>query len=91
MGLVDLTQEEFEKTKELLRLLGTFGITEDDLRYLPEAIKKIKETQVQYKPREMTKDEKHDLEERKKKVLTPEEFFDQFKTEVEDFYPNGKH
>ena len=80
MGLMDLTEEKLAKIKELLELLSFFGITEDDLKYLPEALKLVKENSMP-KKFTMTDKEKSELEDKKKKTLTPEEFIEHFRTE----------
>ena len=81
MGLMDLTDEQIAKLKEMLKILTIyFGITEEDLKYLPEALKFIKENSVP-KKFTMTDKEKSDLEDKKKKTLTPEEFIEHFRTD----------
>ncbi len=90
MGLEDLSTQEFEEIKKLLKILGVFGITEEDLRYLPEALKLVKNSSTIYKPQTISEKDKQKLEEKKQKTITPEEFFKQFETDIEEFYPNGK-
>jgi len=90
MGIVDLSQEDFLKLKEIVRLLGTFGISEEDLRYLPEAIKIVKASKLPKESPKISEEIKKELEDKKEKVFSAEEFISQFKSDVEEFYPNGK-
>lgn len=90
MGLTELNADEFMKLQELVKLLSVFGISEEDLRYLPQALKIVKEGGIVEKPKEMSKEDKKNLEEKMQKTITPEEFMSQFKGDVEEFYPNGK-
>ena len=90
MGIVDLTQNDFIELQKLVKLLGVFGISEEDLRYLPEALKIVRDGGLTSTPKTMSKEEKVALEEKIKKILTPEEFFEQFKDNVEEFYPHGQ-
>ena len=87
MGLSDLSVEEFEKAKDLLKLLGVFGITEEDLRYLPEAIKKVKSMDAQ-KEYQVPKDYQEKTKEANKKALTAEDLFGMFSKQIEEIYPD---
>ena len=91
MGLTELNADEFMKLQELVKLLSVFGITEEDLRYLPEALKIVKNGGSINAPKTMSKEEKKNLEEKMQKTLTPEEFMSQFKGDIEEFYPNGRN
>jgi hypothetical protein len=91
MGLTELNADEFMKLQELVKLLSVFGITEEDLRYLPEALKIVKNGGLVNTPKTMSKEEKKNLEEKMQKTLTPEEFMSQFKGDIEEFYPNGRN
>lgn len=91
MGLTELNADEFMKLQELVKLLSVFGITEKDLRYLPEALKIVKNGGSIATPKTMSKEEKLDMEEKMKKTITPEEFMSQFKGDIEEFYPNGRN
>ena len=66
MGLTELNSEDFLKLQELVKLLSVFGITEEDLRYLPQALKIVKEGNLPNKPKTMSEEEKKDLEDKKK-------------------------
>ena len=89
MGLSDLSTQEFEKVKELLKLLGVFGISEDDLRYLPEAIKKVKslDQPKQYTPSDELKKQ---FEDKKINATTAEDFVKSFSKDIEEIYPNER-
>ena len=91
MGLTELNADEFMKLQELVKLLSVFGITEEDLRYLPEALKIVKNGGSIATPKTMSEKDKKNLEEKMQKTLTPEEFMSQFKGDIEEFYPNGRN
>lgn len=89
MGLTELTSEEFLKLQELVKLLSVFGITEDDLRYLPQALKIVKEGNAPSKTI-ITEEEKKAIENKFKNITKPEDFVKSFESEIEEFYPNGR-
>lgn len=88
MGLNDYSNEEFEKLKELVKLLAFFGITEEDLKKLHEVINNPQSNQVHY---EMSKEAKMELDKKKEDqtLLTPERFLEMFTQTTEEFYPDG--
>ena len=88
---MDLTDEQIAKLKEMLKILTVyFGITEEDLRYLPEAIKIVKGSQLPLKPITLDDKQKKEIEQKYQNAYTPEEYLNGFKNEVEEFYPNGR-
>lgn len=90
MGLADLTTEEFEKAKELLKLLGVFGITESDLRYLPEALKLVKESNMAI-TRKPTQEEITKIKSKYEQMQNAEQALKALRDEkIEEFYPDGR-
>lgn len=81
-----MSVEQITKLQELLKLLAYFGITEEILKELPRVVEAYKDLQVS---KTMTKQDKMDLEEKMKKVSTPEELVQMFAQETEEFYPDG--
>ena len=84
--------KKWKKRQELLETLKEFGITEDDLKYLPEALKIVKNRELQPKEQKFvpTADEKKKIQENKESKNTPQDFISQFSGEKEQFYPYGK-
>ena len=77
--------------------MNEFGISEEDLNYLSSALKIVKDWQKTIdsssnlnKPIAPTEKEKKNYEERAKKMGNPEDFFNAFNQEVEEFYPYGQ-
>lgn len=87
MGLMDLTSQDFEKAKDLLKLLGIFGITEEDLRYLPEAIKRVKSMDAP-KEYKLPENYKEKTDEDAKKALNFADLFGRFSKQIEEIYPD---
>lgn len=87
MGLKDY--KTYKKRQELLELLSSFGITEEDLKYLPSALKIVKEGNIN-KPVEITDEQKKKIKDKLDKTLTPEQMIQAFAGETEEFYPNGR-
>ena len=90
MGITDLTQEDFAKLQELVKLLSVFGITENDLRYLPKALKIVENAQLPKKV-ELTEEEKKEMREKFDNALTPEKFMENFRGDIEEFNPNARN
>lgn len=91
MGLTNMSVEEFQKLQEMLKFLETFGITEDDLKEIPNMIKFYKEfanTRTSI-PRK-TEKEKQLMEMQNSKIAKPEDIINMFADDVEEFYPNGR-
>ncbi len=87
MGLKELDANKLNELKHFLELFEFFGITEDDLKYLPEALKKVKEMENPSK-RELTEEQKKKIEEKNKNSMTMEDFYNKFNTDIEEFNPN---
>ena len=87
MGLMDLTSQDFEKAKDLLKLLSIFGITEEDLRYLPEAIKRVKSMDAP-KEYQFPENYKSKTEEDAKKAINFADLFGKFSKQIEEIYPD---
>lgn len=87
MGLKDY--KTYKKRQELLELLSSFGITEEDLKYLHSALKIVKEGNIN-KPVEITDEQKKKIKDKLDKTLTPEQMIQAFAGETEEFYPNGR-
>jgi len=86
-----MSVEEFQKLQEMLKFLETFGITEDDLKEIPNMIKFYKEfanTRTSI-PRK-TEKEKQLMEMQNSKIAKPEDIINMFADDVEEFYPNGR-
>jgi hypothetical protein len=74
------------KRQELLDLLSDFGISMDDLVYLPEAIKIVKN--LLNNPVQATPQEKERIVD--KSVATPSQIIEMFSTEVEVLNFDGR-
>ncbi len=96
MGLADMTVEELEKAKEFLKMLSFFGITEEDLRFLPEAIQIVKNMKnnksnlVENTRIALVSDEEKKKIEQAFKDKGLDLMFEQFTREEEEFYPHGR-
>lgn len=91
MGLKDYRKF---KLKNLLKevLEQEFGITQQDLQFLPQALKMIKEGKLNNEPKPvaMSDEEKKRIKEKQDKYMTPDQMFEVFNADIEEFYPNGK-
>lgn len=82
--------KRWKKRAEILDFLKEFGITEEDLKYLPEALKIVKNREL---APVITEEQKKELEKRKKEMegaMTPVKFVNSFAGEKEHFRPYGK-
>ena len=66
-----------------------YGITKDDLKYIHEALEKVKELKTRT-PLVLDEKTKEEIELVKKTKMTPEQFVEVFAKETEEFYPYGK-
>ncbi len=96
MGLIKKKDYmKFETRLIVLEMLKEYGIEPEDLHYLHDALKIVKDIK-ENKP--VIKDNKPKIDEKTKqeytekasKSMTPAEFIDQFARESEEFYPYGK-
>ena len=87
MGLTDLNKKELKELQKFIKLLGVFGITEEDLRYLPQAIKQVKENALPSKI-QLTESEKKEIKQKYETKMTPQQWLDTFSGDIEEFTPN---
>ena len=86
----------WKKQRELVEVLATFGISEEDIRYLPEALKIVKDMKnLPAQPVGLSEESKKQIAERQKaekenKPTTPAQYVSQFAGEQEEFYPYGR-
>jgi hypothetical protein len=66
-----------------------YGITKDDLKYIHEALEKVKELKTRT-PLVLDEKTKEEIELVKKTKMTPEQFVEVFAKETEELYPYGK-
>lgn len=89
MGLIS-EYRKYKKQKEMLTFLkDEYGITEEDLKYIHEALEKVKELKTRT-PLVLDEKTKEEIELVKKTKMTPEQFVEVFAKETEEFYPYGK-
>lgn len=82
----------YKRRKEFIKFLDEFGISEDDLHFLHEALCFIKNESKEQPIKVLVPSdkEKSDFQKKIEKVGDPQKFFEQFNDEIEDFYPYGK-
>lgn len=96
MGLKDY--KKWQTKQNIIEVLSTeFGISVEDLRYLPEAIKYVKNEKafkettpaIENKPNQVVV---NNAKEEVKAItpITPEQFVAAFAGEVEEFYEDGR-
>jgi hypothetical protein len=89
MGLIS-EYRKYKKQKEMVAFLEEeYGITKDDLKYIHEALEKVKELKTRT-PLVLDEKTKEEIELVKKTKMTPEQFVEVFAKETEEFYPYGK-
>ena len=86
----------WKKQRELVEVLATFGISEEDIKYLPEALKIVKDIKNQpTQPTGFSPEVKEQIEKNKKaleksKPIQPADYVSQFAGEQQEFYPYGR-
>lgn len=86
MGLSERKKYQFESM--LIEILGKYGITLQDLIYLPEALKIVKDLKETNKPATPSVEDKKKFKEKEGHDINS--YFKNFNQFVEEMYPDGK-
>ncbi len=94
MGLKDY--KVYKRNRQIKEFFEAYGISEADLRYLPEALKAVKELKKKadeapvFQKAVPSEEEKKKYKERSETFAKPEDVVAMFKKDAEEFYPNGR-
>lgn len=90
MGLKNLNRRQFKKFQEFLAFFELLGVSEEDLRKIPEIKTLLNNAKVIDKPVMISDAQKAAISQRNEKAVTPEQITEMFSKDIEEFYPNGK-
>lgn len=90
MGLKDLSRKELKKVQEMLKFFDIFGISEEDLRLIPQIKVLLENKKEADKPISPSPKESKAIEEAAVLHGKPEDVIKLFTGETKEFYPDGR-